>query len=267
MNQNQMEQLLPLVAELTEKYTGFESTSITYEKAQMLMQAVCYCLQEFEQSHSDSLAVKDLSVKEKYELGQQLVVNKAAQVAEQMNELSGWFDDYGVLCLYETVQTAVPEFLKRYDARFCPQDTLIMLDYPLLTDRQQTGVDAVYEYMNGIQIEQRFLRRFDRTYIIQVLERYDASYREMIDNICEIVLVDTIWHMVMQKPFAEAGYMEEALQQLADSFSGRSVEEITGVIRQMIGEMVKRHYEGDKEMEAYLCTCAGSIAARIFCRN
>lgn len=47
----------------------------------------------------------------------------------------------------------------------------------------------------------------------------------------------------------------------------RSVEEVTGVIRQMIGEMVKRHYEGDKEMEAYLCTCAGSMAARIFCRN
>ena len=35
-----MEELLPVVSELAQKYTGYESTSITYEKAQMLMGAV-----------------------------------------------------------------------------------------------------------------------------------------------------------------------------------------------------------------------------------
>ena len=32
-----MEELLPIVSELAQKYTGYESTSVTYEKAQMLM--------------------------------------------------------------------------------------------------------------------------------------------------------------------------------------------------------------------------------------
>ena len=34
-----MEELLPVVGKLAEKYTSFESTSVTYEKAEQLMGA------------------------------------------------------------------------------------------------------------------------------------------------------------------------------------------------------------------------------------
>ena len=41
-----MEELLPVVGKLTEKYTGFSSTSVTYETARQLMEAVLYCIGE-----------------------------------------------------------------------------------------------------------------------------------------------------------------------------------------------------------------------------
>ena len=44
------EELLPVVAKLAERYMGYEHTSITYERAQMLMEAVIYCIKELEQS-------------------------------------------------------------------------------------------------------------------------------------------------------------------------------------------------------------------------
>ncbi len=44
----QMEELLPLAASLADKYTMGESSSVSYETAQMLMEAVLYCIQEFE---------------------------------------------------------------------------------------------------------------------------------------------------------------------------------------------------------------------------
>ena len=43
-----MEELIPIVADLVKKYTGNESTSVTYEKAQQLMDAVIYCIKEYE---------------------------------------------------------------------------------------------------------------------------------------------------------------------------------------------------------------------------
>ena len=40
----EMEELIPIVGRLAEKYTANESTSVTYEKAEQLMGAVLYCM-------------------------------------------------------------------------------------------------------------------------------------------------------------------------------------------------------------------------------
>lgn len=49
---NKIEAILPLVKELTEKYTGKASTSVTYEVAQQLMGAALYCINENRSSDS-----------------------------------------------------------------------------------------------------------------------------------------------------------------------------------------------------------------------
>ena len=46
-----MEELLPVVGKLTEKYTSLSSTSVTYETAQQLMGAVLYCLRAVSYTH------------------------------------------------------------------------------------------------------------------------------------------------------------------------------------------------------------------------
>ena len=50
----EMEELVPLVAELAESYTSFDSTSITWEKAEQLMEAVLYCIHELEITKSNA---------------------------------------------------------------------------------------------------------------------------------------------------------------------------------------------------------------------
>ncbi len=50
--EERMEELLPLMEELTKKYTSGESTSVTYEKAQELMEAVLYCIWEYGQEQN-----------------------------------------------------------------------------------------------------------------------------------------------------------------------------------------------------------------------
>ena len=51
-----MNELLPVVAMLTKRYTGIESSSVSYEKANQLMGAVIYCIQEMESGGGASLA-------------------------------------------------------------------------------------------------------------------------------------------------------------------------------------------------------------------
>ena len=65
-----MEELLPITAWLAEKYTGNDSTSITYEKAEQFMEAAIYCIQEYEMAAGQyELTGKRISAKEAYERG------------------------------------------------------------------------------------------------------------------------------------------------------------------------------------------------------
>lgn len=208
-----MEELLPIVGKLAERYTAGESTSVTYEKAQQLMEAVLYCIREAEWAEGgagnceskrswqnsgndkerfslNEIAVdkKKISVQQVYERGLACVENKVKTALALYNEMQTHFDSYGNRCLYDTFVKGMPEFFKWYDVRFAPQDTILMLDYPVRRDLSlYTGIDRIYEYLLCIQEEQEFLSTFPRNHVIDILSGYNSSYEDMIDNICEAV--------------------------------------------------------------------------------
>ncbi len=57
-----VEELMLIVSKLAGKYAVFENTSISYEKAQMLMEAVIYCLEAYENHASDVVSRRDISL-------------------------------------------------------------------------------------------------------------------------------------------------------------------------------------------------------------
>lgn len=264
----QMEELLPIVSELAQKYAGYESTSITYEKAQSLMEAVLFCLSEYNSSAKDSLVQKDISVKEQYNIGAKLLSEKVENIRKIFNEISFQFEDFGVKCLYDTVQKGIPQFLKWYDIKFCPQNTILTLDYPLLIDFSSlTGADAVYKYIRAIQTEQIFLGKFDRNYVMLVLEKYNFEYSDMIENICSIVLTNIIGHIAIKKPFNNIDFLYGEYLQLSKIFAGKSIPDIENVVKDLIKKIVSQFYENDMDMLEYLCYETNNIAVRIYAAN
>lgn len=264
----QMEELLPIVSELAQKYAGYESTSITYEKAQSLMEAVLFCLSEYNSSATDSLVQRDISVKEQYNIGAKLLFEKVEDIRKIFNEISFQFEDFGVKCLYDTVQKGIPQFLKWYDIKFCPQNTILTLDYPLLIDCSSfKGADAVYKYIRAIQTEQIFLGKFDRNYVMLVLEKYNSEYRDMIENLCSIVLTNIIGHIAIKKPFNDIDFLYEEYLQLSKIFAGKSIPDIENVVKDLIKKIVSQFYENDMDMLEYLCYETNNIAVRIYTAN
>lgn len=230
-----IEALVELVAELAGKYTGGDSSSITYEKAQQFMEAVKYCIHECEEGAGqnwswDSDAVSGAvmrmpeqksGAREAYEIGYQIVLKKTARLKDIYHNLIRNFDAYGNRCLEETVTGGLPGFLQWYDARFHPQETILTLDYPVLKDLcGVTGIDAVLEYGRCIAWEQEFLRSFDREWVRRSLGAYTGDPAGMIENLCNILLPDLIGHVVLKKPLQEMGYSQEEYQILADGFAG-----------------------------------------------
>lgn len=232
------------------------------------MEAVLFCLSEYNSSAKDSLVQKDISVKEQYNIGAKLLSEKVENIRKIFNEISFQFEDFGVKCLYDTVQKGIPQFLKWYDIKFCPQNTILTLDYPLLIDCSfLTGADAVYKYIWAIQTEQIFLGKFDRNYVMLVLEKYNSEYRDMIENICSIVLTNIIGHIAIKKPFNDINFLYGEYLQLSKIFAGKSIPDIENVVKDLIKKIVSQFYENDMDMLEYLCYETNNIAVRIYTAN
>ena len=89
-----IEELIPIVAKLAQGYTSKESTSISYEKAQQLMEAVIYCIHEGERDIFLPVSKTDLAAEKMYEIGVKCVEEKTRKTLAQYNDLMTHFLSY-----------------------------------------------------------------------------------------------------------------------------------------------------------------------------
>ena len=125
------------------------------------------------------------------------------------------------------------------------------------------GVDAVHTYLRAIQVEQIFLNQFDKNYVARVLEKYDCTYDSMIENICGIVLPNTLGHIAIKKPLNEFGFREEEYRRLSDIFNQKTISDIERLIKLFIKAMVSQLFGNDASLAEYLYYSAKNTAVRI----
>ena len=259
------EDLVPIVAELAKRYTSGESSSITYEAAGRLMEAVLYCIREFEKGEAFSLTTgKKLPAGKCYERGLELVEKKVQDALKLYNRMMLYFSSYGNRCLQDTVGKGMPEFFKWYDYRLNPQDTLLTLDYPILMDLSaDTGIDRIYGYLLCISLEQKFLRKFHRDFVREALAEYDSRYQWMIDNLCEVVLFKVIRYIVLDKNLTEPDFSPEELSRLQKIIREKSLEELREKLKEAVDDLVDDYFEEDENLKTYLYAAIQNISVRM----
>ncbi len=206
----QPEELIPVVALLARRYTGGESTSVSYETAEQLMGAVCYCIDAYEKSTAkdvenatehaadgprertavtDILESRAVSPMEAWERGRELVAEEVRRTIALYNQLIRQFDAYGNRAYRDTME-AIPSFFLRYDVWYRPQDHLLLLDYPVPSlPESLCGVYRIHAFLTCVEKEQRFLSQFPRERVIEILRRYHPEYEELIFNLPEAIFL------------------------------------------------------------------------------
>lgn len=260
-----MEELVPIVAKLAEGYTSKESTSITYDRAQQLMGAVIYCIREAEQEEPLSLASGDeLAAERMYAIGAKRVEEKTREALNMYNEMMIRFLSYENQCLYDTVARGLPEFFKWYDYKYEPQNTILTLDYPILFDiSEHTGIDRIYDYILCIQLEQKFLNRFSPEYVTEILKKYDKRYKSMIENICEIVLMSIIHHILAGKEISILNFEPEEYLKMQALIQEENLSDLRGKLKNAINILIREDFENDKKLAEYLFKAVDNISIRL----
>ena len=261
----EMEELVPIVGKLAEKYTSHESTSITYEKAEQLMGVVLYCIHELWESSGNAPSLnKKLSAQRAYEMGAAYVREKTGKALDLYNRILPEFCHYENKCLYDTFVKGIPEFFKWYDIQFEPQNTILTLDYPLLKDiSEYTGIDKIFEFIKSIGLEQKFLKLFPAGYVINILSKDNRNWQESMDNICEIVFTHVIGHIMLGKSLTVIELKETDYFYMQEMFEQIALEDIKKHLEVTLEIYIKNYYENDRELLNYLSGAISGIVVRL----
>ena len=261
----QLEELLPAAAGLTEKYTSKESSSVTYETAQMLMEAVIYCISLCEESYGGALrSKKGLRAEEAYSIGYVKVIEKAHEAKAVYDRLILDFEDYGCSNYRDTLVSGMSQFFLHYDARFCPQNHILTLDYPTMNRYGgKSGIRLIYEYLCDAEREQRFLKCFDShtitALISHVEKKQDVDYME---NLCSLVLLQSLGCLISKKQLTDLIMSGTETEEVRRYFSGDPIETIGDKLQEMIGYIVQR--AGMEPWKEYFQREGREFAVRIF---
>lgn len=261
-----MSELIPVVAMLTRQYTGIESSSVTYEKANQLMGAAIYCIRELEQSGDALLASQRQSAMQAYKTGAQLVRRKTEELLAYYERNKQKFSSYGNGYLADILQRGLPAFFEYYDEKYEPQNTILTLDYPLLVDlTAYQGIDCIDLYVRSLAEEQRFLAKYGEEYVRSVLRAYSGDYEELPENIAGIVFGNIIGHLLAGRKLSEK-LCGTDLQGIYAQYrfcerdkSGGFREKVSG----LSAAFLMRHYAGAEQTQRYMMAGLPDICMRI----
>lgn len=261
----EMEELVPIVGKLAEKYTAHESTSITYEKAEQLMGAVLYCIHELREISENAPSLNEkIPAQRAYEIGAEYVKKKTEKALDLYNRILPEFCHYENKCLHDTFVKGIPEFFKWYDIRFEPQNTIVSLDYPLMKDiSEYTGIDKIFEFIKSIGLEQKFLKLFPAGYVINILSKDNRNWQESMDNICEIVFTHVIGHIMLGKSLTVIELKETDYFYMQEMFEQIALEDIKKHLEVTLEIYIKNYYENDRELLNYLSGAISGIVVRL----
>lgn len=233
-----MEELVPVAGELVTKYTGKESTSVSYEKAKQLMEAVIYSIHEYEQMVTlaqNAVRREPADAKEAYQLGFLELQQKTSFTRELYNQLMSVFHGYGNHAYADTIKTGIFSFFVHYDARFRPQDHLLTLDYPILVPLEHlTGIDRIQCYLYCIYLEQLFLLQLPEEFIRYSLSEYSMDYEELFLNIPQVILRHLMCVILSGKHTMQSAFTEEELDFLEQKMRSSSKEELTAIMKKLL---------------------------------
>lgn len=248
---------------LADKYTSKESSSVSYDTAEMLMEAVIYCLEEYrrEKENLDKadgdvvttivpITKSEVSLKEVYACGYQLVLDKVYATKALYHTIIKSFEGYGCNNYIDTVQKGMPAFFQRYDAKFRPQDHILTLDYPTLNPlKHSCGVDAIFEYLQYIQMENQFLNTFSYDTVERLRHNVDSRYENrFMDNICYFVLEYAVKCMLTNNPVTEQ--------------KKESIDLMETKIIRCIHILLEQGFKGNTNMQKYFEGAGRELAVR-----
>lgn len=257
------EEFLPIVKRLMERYTSKESSSVTYETAGMLGDAVLYCVEEWMRECKGELPEGHLDLKFIYSKGYEKVVQKVVKARALYDGILDGFEDYGCRNYRDTILKGMPGFFLCYNPEFNPMNHILTLDYPALRqDDTACGIDLIYQYLECISIESELLGLFPVDCVRKLVNGYQKHFGiPYMENLCDLVLLQAIGCIMADQPVSQLVIDEVGLEKILFQIKGEKAEQIEKELKGYLRILTSRI--DDQRAGPYFMGQAREYAVRI----
>ncbi|MGL6294631.1 DUF6179 domain-containing protein [Eubacterium aggregans] len=257
--------LIPIVSILAGRYTKGKSTSIFYGMVHQLMEAVLYCIKEYQDHGDPFFPTPILDPALAYERGYAMVLSKTHQCKRLYEKLLVIFDDFGCRNCGSTVKEGIPAFFNTYDPLFNPQDHRLTLDYPaFIHPNALAGVDAIHQYLTHLNLEWQFLSAFDSQGVRRLLSLTLGDYQNLfLGNICETVLLTVLGCHSLELDGASLSLNAGQIHRLTEILSPLSQSAIKKNLHHLTEVLCRQAFPTVQDLPPYFFSILPSFAARL----
>jgi hypothetical protein len=204
----QME-IVELLAEQFERWTGGQSSSVPVETGQRIQQSVFFTVGYFLKSKHDAEAaldeIKGTAVKDLFRKGKQLIQKDFLAADGLLQSIQKEPLPTDIIAYNDTVNEGLPLFFRSYDQDYAAHETPASIDYPLSSDNiDLCGIEYISAYLKKLKLENEFCSCFSHHEIHCLLRGYDRQYKELLFNICDLVLANATASLLLGREIGRA---------------------------------------------------------------
>lgn len=196
--------IMNLLKDLILRYTKGESTSVTVETSESLLNSILYAIDfymlKLDNPEAAVMELKEKDIRQIYESGIELI--RVCSI--DTKKLYGKIKRNKLKLELEPYNTTIEEiscFFEEYNIVFGAHNGMGSIDYPLVFDDMTVrGVSYIKNYLEHLEIETEFCRLFSENEINKILAQYEKvcrlSHNIELINIFEILINNSIFSVL-----------------------------------------------------------------------
>ena len=247
------------------KYNGIDSTSITIEKAQDILESMLYMIGVAAENGAAKEEILNGSLSLLLDRGREILKGKQKSVKVEWKllcrELPRIPNDY-----FLSTMENLGLFFDSYDIYFAAHHTSESIDYWPLCPIPETvkGISYIEEYIHRIQIENDYLNCFEREDVISLCEKYVPDYREALFNLCEPVLTNAIGLSLIGKEVQGLHISAAQREDIYQMLIGRTEKEICDMIKESVLSACRQIGMTAENETDYLVGASSGLVVRVW---
>lgn len=219
--------LWDLVKAEAQRALGDDSTSMSVEKAEELMESLAFTLGTVLKEGVTREELLNNPLCHYVEIGRERLITRTGEAKKALIKLQGSLP--AVQNVYFTDTCAnLGSFFQKYDIDSRAHEVPVCIDYwPLCpVPESLKGVDYAAEYIRRLQMESDFLNCFEKEKVLRLYQHLYPSYEEDFFNLCEPVLECAVLEILAGREITALAVTEEDRKKILSVLRASSAEEM-----------------------------------------